>query len=79
MPPPAPVLGLVLGSDMRAAYYGGTALTGAGQNLGLLEFAGYDIADVNTYYKNTGKRSMSPSKGISTDGTIIELCLSAGL
>ena len=26
-----------LGSDMRAAYYGGTALTGAGQNLGLLE------------------------------------------
>src|SRR5579862_9920336 len=25
------------GSDMRAAYYGGTALTGAGQTLGLLE------------------------------------------
>ena len=25
-----------LGSDMRAAYYGGTTLTGAGQNLGLL-------------------------------------------
>ncbi len=27
-----------LGSDMRAAYYGGTALTGAGQNLGLFEY-----------------------------------------
>lgn len=27
-----------LGSDMRAAYYGGTTLTGAGQNLGLLEY-----------------------------------------
>src|SRR5271163_4101762 len=40
------------GSDMRAAYYGQTALTGAGQNLGLLEYAGYDIADVNTYYQN---------------------------
>src|SRR5580658_1789406 len=40
------------GSDMRAAYYGGTALTGAGQSLGLLEYAGFDIADVNTYYTN---------------------------
>ena len=27
-----------LGSDMRAAYYGGSALTGAGQNIGLLEY-----------------------------------------
>jgi subtilase family serine protease len=27
-----------LGSDMRAAYYGGSALTGAGQNLGLFEY-----------------------------------------
>ena len=26
------------GSDMRAAYYGGTALTGTGQNIGLLEY-----------------------------------------
>ena len=43
------------GSDMRAAYYGGTALTGAGQNIGLLEYAGFDIADVNTYYKNAGQ------------------------
>ena len=57
------------GSDMRAAYYGGTALTGAGQYLGLLEYAGYDIADVNTYYKNTGQTLNVPIKGISTDGT----------
>ena len=27
------------GSDMRAAYYGGTSLTGSGQSLGLLEYA----------------------------------------
>ena len=30
-----------LGSDMRAAYYGGTALTGSGQTLGLVEYDGY--------------------------------------
>ncbi len=41
-----------LGSDMRAAYYGGTALTGAGQNLGLFEYYGTDLADLTTYYKN---------------------------
>jgi hypothetical protein len=34
------------GSDMRAAYYQGTALTGKGQNIGLVEFAGYDIHDL---------------------------------
>ncbi|MGD0415026.1 MAG: choice-of-anchor D domain-containing protein [Terriglobales bacterium] len=57
------------GSDMRAAYYGGTTLTGAGQYLGLLEYAGYDIADLNTYYKNTGQTLNVPIQGISTDGT----------
>jgi subtilase family serine protease len=44
------------GSDMRAAYYEKTSLTGAGQNIGLLEFAGFDIADVNTYYHNAGAK-----------------------
>src|SRR3984957_16392458 len=44
-----------LGSDMRAAYYGGTALTGAGQNLGLLEYYGTDLADLTTYFKNVGQ------------------------
>jgi subtilase family serine protease len=57
------------GSDMRAAYYGGTALTGAGQNIGLLEYAGFDIADVNTYYKNAGQTRTATVTGISTDGT----------
>ena len=42
------------GSDMRAAYYGSGPLNGAGQNVGLLEYLGYDIADVNTYYTNAG-------------------------
>ena len=58
-----------LGSDMRAAYYGGTALTGAGQNLGLFEFLGTDLADLNTYYKNVGQTNKVPITLLSVDGT----------
>jgi subtilase family serine protease len=58
-----------LGSDMRAAYYGGTALTGAGQNLGLFEFEGTDLADVTTYYKNVKQTNNVPITLLSTDGT----------
>ena len=58
-----------LGSDMRAAYYGGTALTGAGQNLGLLEYYGTDLADLTTYYKNIGQTNNVPVTILSTDGT----------
>ena len=38
--------GTYLGSDMRAAYYGGSALTGTGQSVGLVEFDGYNMSDV---------------------------------
>lgn len=58
-----------LGSDMRAAYYGGTALTGAGQNLGLLEFYGTDLADLTTYFKNVKQTNNVPITLLSTDGT----------
>jgi subtilase family serine protease len=58
-----------LGSDMRAAYYGGTALTGAGQNLGLLEYVGTDLADLNTYFNNVGQTNKVPITVLSTDGT----------
>jgi len=58
-----------LGSDMRAAYYGGTALTGSGQNLGLFEYLGTDIADLNTYYKNVKQTESVPVTILSTDGT----------
>ncbi len=58
-----------LGSDMRAAYYQGTSLTGSGQNIGLLEYYGYDIADLNTYYSNVGQTRTATVTGISTDGT----------
>jgi kumamolisin len=58
-----------LGSDMRAAYYGGTTLTGAGQNLGLFEYAGTDLADLTTYFKNVGQTNNVPVTLLSTDGT----------
>jgi subtilase family serine protease len=58
-----------LGSDMRAAYYGGTALTGAGQSLGLLEYYGTDLADLTTYFKNAGQTNNVPVTLLSTDGT----------
>jgi kumamolisin len=58
------------GSDMRAAYYGGT-LTGSGQGIGLLEYAGFNIADVNTYYRNAKQTRTAAVTGKSTDGTSI--------
>ncbi|WP_233840452.1 S53 family serine peptidase [Dyella sp. 2HG41-7] len=58
-----------LGSDMRAAYYGGTALTGAGENLGLFEYVGTNLADLMTYYKNVGQTNNVPITLLSTDGT----------
>ncbi len=64
------------GSDMRAAYYGSGSLTGTGQNVGLLEYVGYDIADLNTYFKNVGQTEGVPVTGISTDGTPLS-CVAA--
>jgi kumamolisin len=58
-----------LGSDMRAAYYGGTTLNGAGQSLGLLEYAGTDLTDLTTYYKNVDQINNVPVTLLSTDGT----------
>lgn len=67
-----------LGSDMRAAYYGGTALTGAGQNLGLFEFYGTDLADLTTYYKNVNQTNNVPVTLLSTDGTSTSCVYSSG-
>jgi len=66
------------GSDMRAAYYGGTALTGAGQNIGLFEELGFDIADVNTYYQGAGQTYTFNVVGISTDGSSVNCFYSQG-
>jgi kumamolisin len=58
-----------LGSDMRAAYYGKGTLTGSGQNLGLFEYEGTDLADLTTYFKNVGQTNNVPITLLSTDGT----------
>jgi kumamolisin len=60
--------GYFIGSDMRAAYFGGT-LTGKGQSVGLAEFAGYNIADVNNYFAKIGQKRTVIVVGVSTDGS----------
>ena len=57
-----------LGSDMRAAYYGGTTLTGAGIDMGLLEFLGTDLADLTTYYTNAHQTEPITPVLYSVDG-----------
>lgn len=59
------------GSDMRSAYYGDGALTGAGQSVGLVEFYGYDSADLDKYFSNSGQINLVPVNAISTDGTSV--------
>jgi len=66
-----------LGSDMRAAYYGGT-LTGSGQSLGLLEYYGTDLADLNTYYKNVHQTNSVKITLLSTDGASVNCLASQG-
>lgn len=43
--------GTYMGNDFRAAYVPGSALTGSGQTVGLLEFDGYSASDI-TYYES---------------------------
>ncbi|MGA8340663.1 MAG: S53 family peptidase [Candidatus Sulfotelmatobacter sp.] len=66
-----------LGSDMRAAYYGGT-LTGSGQSLGLLEYYGTDLADLTTYFTNAHQTNNVPITLKSTDGTSTSCLASQG-
>jgi subtilase family serine protease len=61
--------GYFLGSDMRKAYYGGTTLTGSGQSVGLLEFAGYNINDVKAYFSKVKQPLNVAVVGVSTDGS----------
>ena len=58
-----------LGSDMRAAYYGNGSLTGAGQTVGLFEFLGTDLNDLQTYYNNIGQTLPLTPTLDSVDGT----------
>jgi subtilase family serine protease len=68
-----------LGSDMRAAYYGSGSLNGSGQYLGLLEFYGTDLSDLETYYSNAGQTYPgSKITLLSTDGTSTSCTESSG-
>ncbi|HEY6447814.1 MAG TPA: protease pro-enzyme activation domain-containing protein [Acidobacteriaceae bacterium] len=68
-----------LGTDMRAAYYGNGSLNGAGQYLGLLEYYGTDLADVQTYYSNAHQTYPSGVISLlSTDGTSTSCTESSG-
>jgi subtilase family serine protease len=58
--------GAYLGSDMRAAYYGGTSLTGSGQVVGLLEFDGYNMSDVTASF--AGQPNSVPIQNVLLDG-----------
>jgi subtilase family serine protease len=60
--------GQYVASDMRAAYYGSGSLTGTGQSVGLFEYAGYNIADVQTYFKNLNQSFTVPVNGVSLNG-----------
>jgi subtilase family serine protease len=65
------------GSDMRAAYYGGTTLTGAGQSVGIFELLGTDLVDLTTYYKNAKQTNNVPVTLDSVDGQSVS-CTAAG-
>ncbi len=67
--------GQFTGTDIRNAYYGGTALTGAGQSVALLQFGPYWTGDLNNYFSNTGFSNKVPVNNILLDGTA--MCSSA--
>lgn len=60
--------GSYLGSDMRAAYYGGTQLDGTGQSIGLLEFGGYDPNDVSLTFTTANQSTSVPVNNVLLDG-----------
>ena len=57
------------GGDFRAAYVPGTALTGSGQSVGLLEYDGYYASDITAYELQFGLPAI-PLVNVSVDGGI---------
>jgi Pro-kumamolisin, activation domain/Bacterial Ig-like domain (group 3)/Immunoglobulin domain/Domain of unknown function (DUF5011)/Viral BACON domain len=57
------------GNDFRNAYVPGTVLTGAGQQVGLLQFDGFYAADIAKYAQQTGSgRTNIPVQAVLLDG-----------
>jgi len=66
--------GAFLGNDFRQAYVPGTALTGAGQSVGLLEFDGFTPKDIMSYANAIGLTSNLPSVTVMpVDGGVTSL------
>jgi hypothetical protein len=59
--------GQFIGSDFRAAYVPGVALTGTGQRVGLLEFDGYYTNDI-AEYRNLANLPNVPLQNVLLDG-----------
>ncbi|PWU17641.1 MAG: hypothetical protein C5B50_11005, partial [Verrucomicrobia bacterium] len=64
--------GTYAGSDFRAAYAPGVALTGSGQNVGLLQFDGFDPGDVVRYETNFSLPNV-PLTVVPVDGGVSTL------
>jgi kumamolisin len=64
--------GAFIGADARVAYYGAGSLDGAGQSVGLMELAGYNIADVQAYFTKFGPPLVTKVVGVSTDGASLK-------
>lgn len=60
--------GAFIGSDMRAAYYGSGPLNGSGQTVGLFEYAGYEMSDVNLFFSKVKQPLKVPVRGVSLNG-----------
>jgi subtilase family serine protease len=60
--------GNFVGSDLRAAYYGSGFLVGWGQSVGLFEFAGYEVSDVQNYFSKLNQPLNVPIHGVSVNG-----------
>lgn len=57
-----------LGSDRRAAYYGGSTLTGSGQSVALFELDGYNMSDVSAYFSNVNQPLNVGINNVLVDG-----------
>lgn len=57
-----------LPGDMRAAYYGASALTGTGQTVGIFSYDGYLTSDLSLFYSQTGTSSSVPVKNVLVNG-----------
>ncbi len=55
------------GSDIRAAYYGSGPLDGTGQSVGLFEYYGYNIVDIQNYFSSLDQPLNVPVVGESVN------------